>query len=50
MMDITVIIELIQGVGFPIFVAVYLMIVLKVRITENTEILKELKTIIESKL
>jgi len=42
-MDITMLTELIQGVGFPIGVAVYLLIYMKQEIKANREALVELR-------
>lgn len=45
-MELNTIIELIQGVGFPIFIAVYLLIVNQNEMAENRKALFELKTVI----
>lgn len=45
-MDLNTVIELIQGVGFPIFVAVYLLIINQKEMVENRKALIELKTVI----
>ena len=45
-MDITMLIELIQGVGFPVGVAVYLLVYMKQEIKANREALVELRLVI----
>ena len=49
-MTIQDIIQFIQGVGFPIFVAVYLLVWFSKSIQENTIVLRDLKNILEVKL
>lgn len=42
-MDISSIIQLINGVGFPIFVSIYLLISTNKLLSENTKMLSDLK-------
>jgi len=42
-MDITMLTELVQGVGFPIGVAIYLLVYMKQEIRANREALLELR-------
>lgn len=42
-MDITMLTELVQGVGFPIGVAIYLLVYMKQEIRTNREALQELR-------
>lgn len=46
-MDINSIISLINGVGFPIFVSIYLLVTTNKLIENNTEMLNQLKDEIE---
>lgn len=46
-MDVQTIISLINGVGFPIFVSIYLLISTNKLIDSNTQMLNELKNEIE---
>lgn len=48
-MDLDSIIKFIQGVGFPIFVAVYLLVVFESTIRENTRVLRDLTKFLEGK-
>ena len=48
-MTLQEVVQLIQGVGFPGFVAVYLLIFFNTTIRENTEILRAIKTYLEAK-
>jgi len=48
-MTLPEVVQFIQGVGFPVFVAVYLLIFFNTTIRENTEILRAIKTYLEAK-
>ena len=48
-MSLTEVITFIQGVGFPIFVAVYLLIFFNMTIKENTQALNQLSKFLEGK-
>lgn len=43
------IINFIQGVGFPIFVAVYLLTIFNDNLKQNTQVLRDLKSYLEGK-
>ena len=47
-MDMTSIIDLIQGVGFPIGVTIYLLLYMKTEMKENREALNDLRLAITS--
>ena len=47
-MDMTSIIDLIQGVGFPIGVSIYLLLYMKTEMKENREALNDLRLAITS--
>ena len=47
-MEFNVIVEIIQGVGFPIFVSVYLLLYQKKETEKTREVLIELKEVIET--
>lgn len=48
-MPLEEIIKFVQGVGFPVFVAVYLLVFFNTTMRENTQILRDLKTYLEAK-
>lgn len=48
-MTLTEVVTFIQGVGFPVFVAVYLLVFFNSTMRENTQILRDLKMFLEAK-
>jgi uncharacterized membrane protein YciS (DUF1049 family) len=45
-MDVSAMIEIVQGVGFPIGVTIFLLYYMKTEMTENRKALTELKLVI----
>ena len=45
-MDVSAMIEIVQGVGFPIGVTIFLLYYMKTEMTENRKALAELKLVI----
>ena len=47
-LDVDTLIKLVQGLGFPVFVAAYLLIVMSKNLRENTQALHDLKVFLEA--
>ena len=48
-MTVQDLVSLVQGVGFPIFVAVYLLVFFNTTIQENTKVIRDLTKFLEGK-